>query len=73
MLEQNLGVHVIVVLSFVEYHYRNEINESHRCHLILIDLSTFDGDKLVADIFTDVKLAVRFQNMGDHEIVISFK
>ena len=44
VIEQDFGLHVVVVLPLVEHHHRDEIDEPDRGHLVLIDLSPFDGN-----------------------------
>lgn len=73
MREKNLWIWVIVIFSLIQDHRWEEIDESDWCHLILINLSSFDWNEFVADIFSDVELAVSLQNMCDHWVILGLK
>ena len=73
MVKQYLGIHVIIIFSLIQHHNRDEIEKSYRGHLVLVNLRAFNGDQLVADIFSDVELAAGLKNMGDHTVVFSFQ
>ena len=73
MRKKDLWIWVIVIFSFVQDHRWEEIDQSDWRHLILINLSSFDWNEFVADIFSDVELAVSLQNMSDHSVILGLK
>ena len=73
MIEEDFGFHVVVILPLVEDHHRDEIDKPNNSHLILVDLGSFDGNKLVTNILFDVQFTVGFKNMSDHHVIFSFK
>ena len=73
MIEEYSGFHVVVILPFVKHHHRDEIDKPNDSHLVLVYLSSLDGDELVTDVLSDVKFAVGFKNMSDHHVILSSK
>ena len=70
MMELNFWFDLVVVFSFVFYHYRDEIKKLHGCLLVFIDLSVLDRNKLISSIFFYLMHAINLEDMRNNIIIM---
>ena len=73
MRENNIILVTKFVVSFVIYQHRDKVNQHNNSLLVRIYLPIFNFNKLVANIFTDMKHYIIFKHVFYHQIVLCLK
>ena len=73
MGEDDLGGYVVHVCSLIHQQNRDKVCHSNDGHLVLINLTVLDSNKLVAYVLLAEEFAVCIQDMCDHLVVMGFK
>lgn len=72
MIEQDLRFTVEYILTLVEHHNGQKVDQLHRCLLLGINLCFLNRHQLVANILHDLKSNSNLEHVLNHNIIMGF-